>query len=131
MTVLWQATENSQHSLGWGSNLLGSEGSVWLAGGDASCAADSKVFDKEKRGIEIGEFRPNHRGNWVDALRSEQLPTMPLTEAAFGFSLARAGELAWRLDHQLFINVDKLKVMDDEAVELDSIAYAEPWTPKI
>jgi len=127
VSIMWQFTDDEAHSLGWGMNIIGSKESVWLAGGDAGCAAETKVFRKPTGPTPRGDFEPNHRGNWVNAFNGNGRVTMPLKTAASGLALAIAGRAAWLLNRDVSVDLETLMLGDAESQELAEVDYAAPW----
>jgi hypothetical protein len=126
-SVLWQHVEDKRHPAGWGMEITGTRDSVWLAGGDAHCVADSRVFDKETSQNRFIRFNPNHRGDWVTAIRSGRQPTMPLREATLATALTLAGEAAWKLKRMIKIDLTTLRIEDEEAAGVLKLKYRDPW----
>lgn len=127
-SIMWQFTESKLNSLGWGMNIIGSKDTVWLAGGDAHCAAETKVFREKLNHQNLDGFDPNHRGNWLAAMSGKQKVTMPLKTAAAGMALAITGQIAWTLGREVSIDLNTLALQDDEATKAESLDYSPPWT---
>jgi hypothetical protein len=126
-SIFWQFTEDPSHPIGWGMNLIGTKDSVWIAGGDARCAAETKVFMEPSKPAHGDDFDPNHRGNWIAAIRGERSPTMPLKPAVRGLALAIAGQVAWDLGREVEIDLESLTLEDDVARRREELDYASPW----
>jgi hypothetical protein len=125
--ITWQTTKDETHPIGWGMNIIGAEDSVWVAGGDARCAAETKVFEAKRKAKPDDDFNPNHRGNWLAAIEGKGKTTMPLKPAAAGLALAIAGQTAWNLRRETWIDLETMTLEDEEARRLEESEYAAPW----
>jgi predicted dehydrogenase len=112
----------------WGAEFKGDKGSVILYHGDGADVEKKAKDYKPPAGGVILPKSPGHQENWVQCIKTRELPIMPIRSGVAVITLPVIANISYLVGRKLqFDPATRTFIGDDEANRLLADPYRAPW----